>query len=166
MLDFRQAAVDRIEGGGAAAAAAAYAVRAARQAQVPVVFVVAEVRAAGAPDRGDDLHPEVQPDAGEQVMTARRVSAFSGTELHDVLGAGHVDAVVLCGIPTSGVVLATARAAADLGYRVEVLADACADPRPQAHEILAERVLPVSAEVVTASAWATSMVPHLGEGAG
>jgi hypothetical protein len=47
-------------------------------------------------------------------------------------------------------VLSTLRDAADADYRLYVLADATADPDPEAHRILIERVFPRQAEVIDA----------------
>lgn len=58
--------------------------------------------------------------------------------------------VVLCGISTSGCVLSTARAAADDGYIVTVIEDACSDPVAGLHDVLVQKVLPSQAHVATA----------------
>jgi nicotinamidase-related amidase len=49
---------------------------------------------------------------------------------------------VLAGIATSGVVLSTLRQAADLDYRLTVLADGCLDADPGVHRVLLEKVFP------------------------
>jgi nicotinamidase-related amidase len=59
-----------------------------------------------------------------------------------------VDTLVLAGISTSGVVLSTTRDAADRDFRLLVLADCCADPDPDVHRVLIEKVLPRQAEVI------------------
>jgi nicotinamidase-related amidase len=56
-----------------------------------------------------------------------------------VLRAAEADSLVLAGIATSGVVLSTLRQAADLDYRLTVLADGCPDGDPEVHRILTER---------------------------
>ena len=61
------------------------------------------------------------------VVTKRRVSAFSGSDLDMVLRAGAIDALVLSGIATSGCVLSTLRQAADLDFSLIVLSDGCID---------------------------------------
>jgi len=67
------------------------------------------------------------------------------------LGAG---TLVLAGIATSGVVLSTLRQAADLDYRLVVLADACLDADPEVHRVLTEKVFPRQADVLTVDEWA------------
>jgi nicotinamidase-related amidase len=85
------------------------------------------------------------------------VSAFAGSDLGVVLRAGAVEELVLCGIATSGVVLSTLRAAADLDYGLTVLRDACADGDPEVHRVLMDRVFPRQAEVVDVAGWAAAL---------
>jgi nicotinamidase-related amidase len=60
---------------------------------------------------------------------------------------------VLSGIATSGVVLSTLRQAADLDYRLVVLADACLDGDPEVHRVLTGKVFPRQADVRTVAEW-------------
>ena len=60
-----------------------------------------------------------------------------------------VSALLLAGISTSGVVLSTVRDAADRAYALFVVADACADPEPDVHAFLTERIYPRQADVIT-----------------
>lgn len=99
------------------------------------------------------VHPDIAPAPGEIVVTKRRVSAFSGSDLDVVLRAANIDTLVLCGIATSGVVLSTLRQAADLDYRLVVLADACLDGDAEVHRVLTEKVFPRQADVLTVTAW-------------
>jgi nicotinamidase-related amidase len=55
------------------------------------------------------------------------VSAFAGSDLDVVLRAGGIEALVLSGIATSGVVRSTLRQAADLDFSLTVLSDGCVD---------------------------------------
>ena len=91
------------------------------------------------------------------VVVKRRVSAFSGSDLDVVLRSLGADALVLCGVVTSGVVLSTVRQAADLDFRLTVLADACADTDTAAHEVLIGSVFPRQADVVTVADWVASL---------
>jgi nicotinamidase-related amidase len=68
-----------------------------------------------------------------------------------ILGAREVDALVLLGIATSGVVLSTLRHAADADYRIVVVQDCCADRDPEVHRCLMEKVFPRQATVVSAA---------------
>lgn len=93
------------------------------------------------------------PAPGDVVVTKRRVSAFAGSDLDVVLRAGDIDTLVLTGIATSGVVLSTLRQAADLDYRLVVLADACLDGDQEVHRVLTEKVFPRQADVLTVAEW-------------
>jgi nicotinamidase-related amidase len=95
-----------------------------------------------------DVHPELSPVDGDVVVRKTRVGAFSTTDLAGELAARGVDTLVLAGISTSGVVLSTTRDAADRDFRLLVLADCCADPDPDVHRVLIEKVLPRQAEVI------------------
>ncbi|GAA1853262.1 hypothetical protein GCM10009836_36690 [Pseudonocardia ailaonensis] len=94
------------------------------------------------------------------VVDKRRVSAFAGSDLDEVLCSLGVGTVVLAGLHTSGVVLSTLRAAADKDLAAVVLSDACADPDPVVHDVLMEKVFPAQATVQDVDGWAAA----LGEG--
>jgi nicotinamidase-related amidase len=104
-------------------------------------------------DDGAGIHDAVAPLPGEVVVTKRRVGAFAGSDLDVVLRAGEITHLVLCGIATSGVVLSTVRAAADLDFELSVLHDACADGDPEVHRVLTEKVFPRQAAVLDVAGW-------------
>ena len=59
--------------------------------------------------------------------------------------------------------LSTLRHAADENYRMYVLADATADPDPEVHRVLTEKVFPHQADVIdTAELWTLTgrAAPH------
>ncbi|GAA5152637.1 isochorismatase family cysteine hydrolase [Amycolatopsis dongchuanensis] len=152
------------------------AVRAARAAGLPVVHVVLGFRAGhpeGHPrnktfgalpegaftdqDPGAAIVSEVAPEPGEIVVTKKRVSAFTGSDLRLVLDARGIEHLVLTGVATRGVVLSTLRQAADLDYRLTVLSDGCADPEPDVHRFLVERIFPQQADVLTIEDWTKTL---------
>jgi nicotinamidase-related amidase len=102
------------------------------------------------------IHRAVAPREGEPIVTKRRVSAFAGSDLDVLLRAGGIGHLVLCGIATSGVVLSTLRAAADLDYGLTVLHDACADADEEVHRVLTQKVFPRQAEVLDVASWAAA----------
>jgi nicotinamidase-related amidase len=142
----------------------------ARQAHLPVVYVVVRFRD-GYPEidphnklfsslkesgrlregtAGSEIHDRVAPQAGDIVVTKRRVGAFSTTDLATILRAKNINTLVLLGISTSGVVLSTVRWAADMDYSLVVISDACADQDAEVHRVLLDKVIPRQATVVTA----------------
>jgi nicotinamidase-related amidase len=175
VMDVQRGIAERFEG-GEVVARVAEALAAARAAGIPVIFVRVAFRPghpeisprnrsfAALRDTGrllDDastaIDPRVAPQAGEVVVTKRRVSAFAGSDLDVVLRAIGAQHLVLCGLSTSGVVLSTVRAAADRDYALTVLRDACADADAEVHRVLTEKVFPRQAEVLDAGAWAASL---------
>ena len=97
--------------------------------------------------------PAIKLEPNDIVVTKRRVSAFSGSDLEVLLRAGSINHLVLTGIATSGVVLSTLREAADKDYKITVLSDLCADFDQEVHRVLVEKVFPRQAEVLTARDW-------------
>lgn len=114
----------------AAVANAARVIAAARAGGALVVHVrhenpaEAPFFAAGTPNVA--IVPAVQPLDGEAVILKHRPNAFHGTGLEAVLDAAGVEAVVVVGAMSHMCIDATSRAAADLGYAVTVVHDACA----------------------------------------
>jgi nicotinamidase-related amidase len=153
-------------------------IRAARSAGLRIIYVTvrfregypeissfnrmfAAIRQAGAAmvesNPSTDIHPAVAPQPGDIVVTKRRVGAFTGSDLEVVLRAQNIDHLVLTGIATSGVVLSTLRAAADMDYRLTVLSDCCADGDDEVHRVLLTKVFPRQADVLTAAEWAATL---------
>jgi nicotinamidase-related amidase len=107
--------------------------------------------------RSSEIHPAIAPEHGDVVVTKRRVSAFCGSDLDVLLRAGGIEALVLAGIATSGVVLSTLRQAADLDLALAVLADGCADADEEVHRVLLEKVFPRQAQVLTVADWVAAL---------
>jgi nicotinamidase-related amidase len=177
VMDVQQGIVDRFADDDGYLPRLAAAIEAARGARIRVIYVVVGFRA-GYPevsprnmsfsaisgtgrfaegDPGSAVHPAVAPASGDVIVTKRRVSAFAGSDLEVVLRAGGIDSLVLTGIATSGVVLSTLRQAADLDYRLTILADGCLDGDPEVHRVLTEKVFPRQADVVSIADWAASL---------
>jgi hypothetical protein len=85
---------------------------------------------------------------GHRGARKTRFGAFSTTDLYATLHGQGIDTLVVAGLSTSGVVLSTLRDAADEDYRLFVLADATADPDPEVHRVLVEKVFPHQADVI------------------
>jgi nicotinamidase-related amidase len=83
---------------------------------------------------GSAIMDVVAPHKGDIVLSHHRVSCFQGTELDVVLRGAGIDTIVLAGVATNLAVESTARAGADLGYRVLVVSDACSTTSKTAHD--------------------------------
>jgi len=171
VMDYQNGIVGRLEDAEALLARVAHAIAVVRQhgghiGYVRVAFEDADFdaiptasqfaglvaqsgRAMHADSPATAVHESVAPEPGDIVVRKTRVGAFSTTDLDDQLKAHEVQTLVLAGISTSGVVLSTVRDASDRDYRVFVLADASADPRPGVHEFLTEQIFPNQAQVIT-----------------
>lgn len=103
------------------------------------------------------LHPELHRSLNDLVFVKRRVSSFAGSDLDTLLRGLAVDTLVLSGVATSGVVLSTVRAAADLDYRLTVLEDCCGDRDADVHQVLMTKVFPAQATVLHAEEWAATV---------
>jgi nicotinamidase-related amidase len=147
------------------------AIAAARKKGLPVIYVRVGFRK-GAPEISENnksfsagkqrftnpeawmkIHADVAPQENEIIVTKRRISAFTGSDLEVVLRAQGIQHLVLTGIATSGVVLSTIREAADKDYRLTVLSDACADADEEVHRVLTTKVFARQAEVMTVEEW-------------
>ena len=97
----------------------------------PVVHVqhLPKDQDAPTPDTGDlsyRIHPNVRPVAGETVIGKHHANAFRETDLVAVLRRLGAKRLVVAGMQTHMCVEAAARHAADLGFEVVVVHDACA----------------------------------------
>ncbi|MDN3523007.1 cysteine hydrolase family protein [Halomonas ramblicola] len=75
---------------------------------------------------GVQIHPSVQPEAGEPVILKHYPNAFRETDLKQRLEAEGVEEVVIAGAMSHVCIDATSRAAADFGYKATIVHDACA----------------------------------------
>lgn len=181
VMDVQQAIVDIVDdGSGGYLPRLRGAIDGARAAGIPVIYVVIALRPGfpevgtrnraltaiaraglyveGAP--GTSIHPEVAPLPGDPVVTKRRASAFSGSDLDVLLRARGIDSLVLTGIATSAVVLHTLCQANDLDFGLTVLSDACLDTDPELHRVLTERLFPQWADVLTVDDWLKTITPR------
>ncbi len=154
---------------------AADAIKAAREKNIPVIFVrvgfqkgMPEVSPAnksfyafkdhlkGAQlDAFMQINPALGITEDDIIVNKKRVSAFAGSDLEMILRAKNISHLVLTGIATSGVVLSTTREAFDKDYQLTILSDACADSDEETHRFLIQKLLPKQAEVMTIDEWKT-----------
>jgi nicotinamidase-related amidase len=174
VMDVQQGIVDRFSAEPDYLPRLVRAIDAARGRDIPVIYVrvgfrpghpeispnnqsfhrLAQTTGFDDTDPATRIHPDIAPGPHDIVVTKRRVSAFAGSDLDVVLRSAGTDTLVLTGIATSGVVLSTVRQAADLDYRLVVLADGCLDADPEVHRVLTEKVFPRQATVTTLADWA------------
>ena len=149
------------------------ALRKARENKIPVIYVVIGFRK-GYPEvsatnksfsvlkngtmnfdteEAAKVHASVAPLPADIVITKKRVSAFTGSDLEVVLRSLEIKHLVLSGIATSGVVLSTLREAADKDYIITVLHDCCADMDEEVHRVLTTKVFPRQADVIGVREW-------------
>ena len=150
----RVGVAEQDDGRGRVKAKAAQLLAGARQAAIPVV----SVRIAFRPDYADviqnckifrdvvanqsmaegswgaEFFEGLGPAPGELVVKHSRVNAFYGSQLDEVLRVLGATRLIVAGVATNSVVETTARHAADIGYEVAVVADACSSGRAELHE--------------------------------
>jgi nicotinamidase-related amidase len=113
------------------------AIARARASGIPVVYVndsrgrwdsdaPALVRSAIDEGRGDDVVTAIAPAGGDRFVLKPRYSGFDHTPLALVLEDLEVERLLLAGAATEGCVVQTAIDARELGFKVTILADACA----------------------------------------
>jgi len=173
VMDIQGITVKRLKNSTPLLASINKAIQTARSNKAPVIYVVIGFRK-GCPEISPNnksfsalkngtmnfdteeaakVHASVAPQSGDIVITKKRVSAFTGSDLEVVLRSLDIKHLILLGISTSGVVLSTLREAADKDYAITVLSDCCADMDEEVHRILTTKVFPRQAKVITSKEW-------------
>lgn len=93
---------------------------------------------------------EVAPEPGELILEKGSVGPFASTPLDVVLRLRGVRTLLVAGVATHLAVESTVREAADRGFEVIVLEDACAAPTAELHEHAVTQTIPAFAEVIAA----------------
>ncbi|SDC15380.1 cysteine hydrolase family protein [Williamwhitmania taraxaci] len=91
-----------------------------RKANKPVIHIKHKV------ESGGNIYYLVKPVEDERVITKTDVSSFKGTDLERLLIELNAGKIVICGMQTHMCVEAAVRTAADKGYEVFLVEDACA----------------------------------------
>lgn len=165
--DFQNDVLDRfLPGQHEVVERAAAVVSEARRTGLPIIYVVVRFRQ-GYPEvlpelrqryanrlfegtPGAEIHEALTPLPGDVIVTKRRTGPFSTTDLEAVLRAKGISTLIIMGVITGGCVVSTVRWAADVDYRLVVVSDGCADPDPEVHRVLVEKLFPRQATVITA----------------
>lgn len=77
----------------------------------------------------------LQPRTGEHVLRKTTIGAFASTNIDSLLRALGCEQLYLCGISTNMCVETTAREAADRGYLVTLVEDACGTTHEDLHQV-------------------------------
>ena len=92
--------------------------------------------------KGGEIHKNVEPIAGEKVITKVEVNSFLNTDLLEYLKKNEVTRLVIIGMQTHLCLEAATRAGHDFGFECVVVGDACAtkDVKYGDHTVKAEDV--------------------------
>ena len=173
VMDMQPAILQRLPDSSGVITAVTKAIAKARDNKIPVIYVRVGFRAGTpeismnnktfgegkerftsmSPDEFLKIEPAIIPQEKDIIVTKRRVSAFTGSDLEVILRSQNIQHIILTGVATSGVVLSTLREAADKDYRITVLSDCCADADAEVHRVLATKVFPRQADVFTIEEW-------------
>jgi nicotinamidase-related amidase len=177
VMDIQGATVNRLKDRTLFINSITNAIQKARNSNIPVIFIVVGFRK-GYPEvsvnnkmfsslkdgtrkldteEATKVDSSIAPQPGDVVITKKRVSAFTGSDLEVVLRSFGINHLILSGISTSGVVLSTLREAADKDYSLTVLSDCCADADEEVHRVLTTKIFPRQAEVISSEEWHTNI---------
>jgi nicotinamidase-related amidase len=77
----------------------------------------------------------LKPQPGEHVLRKTTIGAFASTNIDSLLRALGAEQLWLCGVSTNMCVETTAREAADRGYLVTLVEDACGTTHEDLHQV-------------------------------
>jgi nicotinamidase-related amidase len=83
---------------------------------------------------GAEFHAGLEPLPSEFVVDHKRVNAFFGSALEPILHRFEASDIAIAGVATHSTVEHTARHAADLGFAVTVVEDACSSAAQATHD--------------------------------
>lgn len=92
--------------------------------------------------------PVIEPKSGDLVVRSTRLGSFSTTSLESILRERGIRSVVLTGVATGAVVLATALEMSDHDFEVIVTSDLVADPDPVVNAAVLEGIAPRIGQVI------------------
>ncbi|MDE0942177.1 MAG: cysteine hydrolase [Alphaproteobacteria bacterium] len=84
--------------------------------------------------REHEIIDELKPEPGEAVVNKTSIGAFASTGIDHLLRSMGKDQLYMCGVSTNMCVDTTAREAADRGYGVTLIEDACATTHEDLHD--------------------------------
>lgn len=105
---------------------------------------------AGSPDH--EIIPALIPEAHERVVNKTSIGAFASTGLDHLLRSLRKDQLYMTGVSTNMCVETTAREAADRGYSVTLLEDACGTTHAELHNAAITNFQRLFGRVITTDA--------------
>ena len=108
------------------------------------------VKESGAFIRGTwdaEVIDELKPQSSEIIIFNYDTSAFSHTELDIILRAGEIKQLFLAGQTTNYIVDSSTRYGVELGYKITILEDCCADYTDEMHDMAMTQILPKLATI-------------------
>jgi len=84
---------------------------------------------------GSDVVAAIAPREGDRFVVKPRYSGFDHTPLEIILRDLAIDRILLAGAATEGCVVQTAIDGRELGFKITVLADACASPDARLEQV-------------------------------
>lgn len=120
-----------LEGADAAGAKASQALKSFRERKLPIIHVRHVSTRPGSTfflpgTKGAEIHAAVLPQGNETVIEKNFPNSFRSTGLKEVLEKQQIKNLVVAGMMTHMCIDASVRHAADLGYKITLLGDACA----------------------------------------
>lgn len=85
--------------------------------------------------REHEIVDELKPLPGEHVLRKTTIGAFASTNIDSLLRALGAEQLWMCGVSTNMCVETTAREAADRGYLVTLVEDACGTTHEDLHQV-------------------------------
>ena len=173
VMDVQRVTVNRLKDSTPFINSITKSIQTARKCKIPVIYVIVGFRK-GYPEVSPDnksfsvikngtmnfdseesakVHASIEPQPGDIIVTKKRVSAFTGSDLEVVLRSLGIKYLVLSGLATGGVVLSTLREAADKDFVITVLSDCCADIDEEVHRVLITKIFLRQAEVISSEEW-------------
>jgi len=120
---------------------------AARHKGIPVIFIRLQ-KADQTPDT--EFHPQLVRKTEELVLTKKKSSPFSTTDLDARMKKRGIDTLVILGVYTGGCVLSTVKWAAEMDYQMFVISDCCAERDEEVQRVLMAKVLTHKTTVLNA----------------
>jgi nicotinamidase-related amidase len=173
VMDMQEVLINSLPGSEQLVSNVAKAIKHARETGIPVIYGVVAFREGfpevspehkafsqiktrmqgSSPEAMMKIVPALAPEDNEVVVVKKRYSTFTGSDLEVILRSQGIRHLVLSGVITSGVVLATLLEAADKDYRITVLSDGCKDRDDNVHQVLMDSVFARLATITACEDW-------------